>query len=269
MILSKRVTIMEFYAVKSDWHEKKGFNLERSDIGDNYIFVHFKTPVTVYLDGGETRVSPGGCILFESFLPQKFSSPECELLHDWFHADTVSCRAMAKKYKIECGKVFYPADNDAVSRIVADIELEYLRREAFYKEVCDSLAERLFVLLARAEKNSFSDLSAMHYKELFCEIRAKIHAEYASDRTVEDMARLANMSESRFFAVYRQIFGISPQKDLNNSRLQRAKILLSDNSLSVEKISELVGFNNHYHFIRQFKKNTGMPPGKYRKMISS
>lgn len=115
---------MEFYAVKSDWHEKKGFNLERSDIGDNYIFVHFKTPVTAYLDGGETRVSPGGCILFESFLPQKFSSPECELLHDWFHADTVSCRAMAKKYKIECGKVFYPADNDAVSRIVADIELE-------------------------------------------------------------------------------------------------------------------------------------------------
>ena len=138
--------------------------------------------------------------------------------------------------------------------------------EMFYKEVSDNLAKKLFVLLARADKSSVSDLSAMRYKEQFLGIRAAVHANYTADCRVEDMARLANMSMSRFFTIYKQIFGISPQKDLNNSRLQRAKIMLSNSSYSVEKISELVGFNNQYHFIRQFKKSTGMSPGQYRKM---
>ncbi len=261
-----RVIKMEFYAIKSDWQEKQGFELNRSDIGDNCIFVHFRTPVTVYFGEEAVRVSPGGCILFESFLPQHFASPECVLLHDWFHADTKSCRALAKQYGIECNKVYYPADGNAVTGIIADIELEYLRCEMFYKEVSDNLAKKLFVLLARADKSSVSDLSAMRYKEQFLGIRAAVHANYTADCRVEDMARLANMSMSRFFTIYKQIFGISPQKDLNNSRLQRAKIMLSNSSYSVEKISELVGFNNQYHFIRRFKKSTGMSPGQYRKM---
>jgi YesN/AraC family two-component response regulator len=43
--------------------------------------------------------------------------------------------------------------------------------------------------------------------------------------------------------------------------------LLSDSSLSLKQISEIMNFNNEYYFNAFFKKYSGMPPGEYRKML--
>lgn len=259
---------MEFYDIKSAWGEKHGYTLYRPNIGDNYIFIHFKTPAKVFFGDEEVSVNPGGCVFFESFSEQKFSSPDCPLVHDWFHADTASCRELTAKYKIECSKIYYPADAGEISDIINKIELECVRNDSFKADSCNALANRLFILLARSEKPDGIDVCSLKYKDTFLNIRSKIHSDYACTMTVEDMAALANMSVSRFFCLYKKIFGISPKKDLNNLRLQRAKILLSGSDNSIERIAELSGYTNQYNFIRQFKKHTGVTPGKYRKFLS-
>ena len=43
--------------------------------------------------------------------------------------------------------------------------------------------------------------------------------------------------------------------------------LLSDPTLSLREISEIMGFNNEYYFSTFFKKHGGSPPGEYRRMI--
>lgn len=257
---------MEFYAVKSAWGENRGMTLHRPNIGDNYIFIHFKTPVIAEINGIETDIKPGGCILYESFSEQKFSSPACPLIHDWFHADTQSCREMTAKYEIECGKVYYPSDTGEISDIISRIELEYMKKDRFTSDSCTALAQRLFVALARSEQTEGISGSASKYREQFFDIRSKIHSDVNPQINVETMASLANMSVSRFFYLYKEIFGISPKKDLNNLRLQRAKILLSGSDKSVEEIAELSGYSNQYTFIRKFKKETGITPGRYRKI---
>lgn len=255
---------MEFYAVKSAWAEKQGMTLHRPSIGNNYIFIHFKTPVRAEINGSEIDIKPGGCILYESFSEQKFSSPDCPLVHDWFHADTASCREMTAKYGIECSKVYYPADTGEISDIISRIELEHLKKDKFTTDSCNALAQRLFVALARSEQSDGSTSGASKYREQFLHIRSKIHSNVNPRISVEDMASLANMSVSRFFYLYKEIFGISPKKDLNNLRLQRAKILLSGSDSSIEEIAELSGYSNQYTFIRKFKKETGVTPGRYR-----
>ena len=37
---------MKFFLIETLWHEKKGFVLHRDSIGEQYIFIHFLTPVT-------------------------------------------------------------------------------------------------------------------------------------------------------------------------------------------------------------------------------
>ncbi len=51
---------------------------------------------------------------------------------------------------------------------------------------------------------------------------------------------------------------------LNNVRVEKAKKILKNTSLSVKDIGFKSGFNNIQNFIRVFKKHEGMTPGQYR-----
>lgn len=51
---------------------------------------------------------------------------------------------------------------------------------------------------------------------------------------------------------------------LNGIRVDKAKELLSDPSLHVVDIAEMVGFQDTAHFARVFKKHTGMSANEYR-----
>lgn len=53
---------------------------------------------------------------------------------------------------------------------------------------------------------------------------------------------------------------------LNGIRVDKAKELLSDPSLHVVDIAEMVGFQDTAHFARVFKKHTGMSANEYRNM---
>ena len=44
--------------------------------------------------------------------------------------------------------------------------------------------------------------------------------------------------------------------------------LLADRELNMAQLAEKLGYNDQYHFIRQFKAMTGMTPGSYRKKQS-
>jgi len=86
----------------------------------------------------------------------------------------------------------------------------------------------------------------------------------AEDLLVEDMARRANLSESRFCAVFRQRFGVPPHRYLLRLRVQHAEELLRSTDYTLQQIAEFCGFADVHHFSKSFKRIIGMPPGVYR-----
>ena len=79
------------------------------------------------------------------------------------------------------------------------------------------------------------------------------------------MAQRVHLSPSRVYPIYKKLFGISPNADLINARINSAKNRLINSGDKIEDIAESLGYRNITHFIRQFKENTGMSPGQYRK----
>ena len=116
---------MNFLMVTSKGPEPKGFNLFRENIGEIYIFIHFITPGNAVLKGKNTKIHPGGCVFFGMNACQSISAPECNLIHDWFHADR-SCSQLMEKYGLECETVYYPHDSENISDIIARIEHEHI-----------------------------------------------------------------------------------------------------------------------------------------------
>ena len=85
--------------------------------------------------------------------------------------------------------------------------------------------------------------------------------------SIESLAKRVNLSPSRFFALYRKIYGTSPIEDLIVARIRSAKNKLAYSEATVEAIAASLAYDNTTHFIRQFKSRVGTTPSAYRKQV--
>ncbi|WP_219641152.1 AraC family transcriptional regulator [Cohnella sp. CFH 77786] len=66
--------------------------------------------------------------------------------------------------------------------------------------------------------------------------------------------------------IFRHVFGISPRQYLTSLKQRRAKELLLDRSLTVEQVSEALGYRDVSQFSKQFKRWLGLSPSAYRQL---
>lgn len=81
---------------------------------------------------------------------------------------------------------------------------------------------------------------------------------------VEDMARRARLSPSRFATLFRQTFGCAPHQYLMRLRLNHAQELLARSDESLSRIAQLSGFSDVHHFAKTFKQHCGQTPRAWR-----
>lgn len=81
---------------------------------------------------------------------------------------------------------------------------------------------------------------------------------------IDELAKRAHLSPSRFRAVFRQQFGLPPFQYFLQLRLDHAKELLKSSDYSITKISEYCGFSDISHFNHAFRTREGMSPRAFR-----
>lgn len=256
---------MEILLIKTLWPEDGRFNLERSITPNEYIFVHNITEMKVLLDGEFVTMPSGSVICFAPESHQHICAVSGGLIHDWMHLSPDFCE-IAQKYGFETEKIYTLSDDSFVTKLMQDAEIEKLNGSLFSEEICRLKVEEIISKTVRSarQKNKENDVSPSVYS-CFSAARSKIHLEYAKSWNIDSMAELVHLSPSRFFSVYKTIFGISPKTDLLNVRMEHAKLILLDGRISVKDAAEMTGYSNVYHFIRAFKQHTGKTPGKYQK----
>jgi AraC family transcriptional regulator, arabinose operon regulatory protein len=98
-------------------------------------------------------------------------------------------------------------------------------------------------------------------------VRAAItlaHQRLAEALTVEQMAKAAHLSASRFAHVFSREVGVSPMRYLENARVERAKDLLKASGAPIRQVCIQVGFASPFHFSRRFRARVGMSPSEFR-----
>lgn len=87
--------------------------------------------------------------------------------------------------------------------------------------------------------------------------------------SIEDIAKRLGYSTTHCNRAFQQIYGMSPRQYLSRLIIRQAKLLLMDNSLSVDTIAHQLGYRDVSHFSKQFKRWTGLPPMGYRRLTAS
>lgn len=254
---------MEVIKIRSRWRENAGFKLERRDIGDEYIFIQFLTPAELLLEGEWVFVQEGSCIMYNKHSAQYMRSNGV-LIHNWMHIkgnlDEI-CQAYGFKYNT----VYNTKNSNAISNVVREMEEEFLVCGEFKNRLAELKIEELIIKTVR-ESNLKSQINQINSDMVrsFLAFRIKMNREYQKDWTVPEMAKQTGYSQARFCKLYKEIFGISPKRDLQLVRIEQAKLLLIQNEYMVSTVAQMCGYTNPFHFIRTFKKETGMTPGEYK-----
>ena len=81
--------------------------------------------------------------------------------------------------------------------------------------------------------------------------------------TNASIAEALDISEVYLRKLFIHHLNTTPKQYILEQRLQKAKGLLTDTSLTVTAISENCGFSSIYHFSREFKKKNGITPSQY------
>ena len=95
-------------------------------------------------------------------------------------------------------------------------------------------------------------------------IRYKIHENWSSPVTMEELAAQHNVSYVWFRKAFKEVVGISPGQYLLNLKLEKACQMLNETELTVSEVAYLTGFVSEYHFSKIFKKKINLSPSKYR-----
>lgn len=170
--------------------------------------------------------------------------------------------------------VFSHIDNPAcvpVNEILQQLQWELDTYGVSSPMVIDSIAVQLVAALLRNTDSNLrnagimgNELAKGHYIEIAKEY---IGEHYSSNITIDDICKEIYMTPYHFIRAFNRATGKTPHEFLLDVRLEKAKELLSDDSLSVTKIGQLCGFVNSAHFSAAFKKKFGLSPLQCRKGI--
>jgi AraC-like DNA-binding protein len=83
--------------------------------------------------------------------------------------------------------------------------------------------------------------------------------------SISDLARRFGVSTVYLRRKFKEVMGTSPAKYRNDLRLKAAVSYLKFGDITVQEISDTLGYATVSHFIKEFKTRYGISPLKYRK----
>ena len=208
--------------------------------------------------GKSLKISSGEIIFVpmgSTYVAKWTGEPNIEYLSLHFVFDMPSIFSRRHFFKLSRIK---PTDTDSVREcfeyIVNNYTIDPERTLASLGRLYTILSKALPDIEKSEEKIDRRISSALEY----------IERNYREGISVDDIARAANMSTSRFYPHFKCEMGQTPIDYLNHVRVGRAIVLMYDRSLSIEEVSAECGFNSSIYFRRVFKKLTGKTPNEYR-----
>jgi AraC-like DNA-binding protein len=128
--------------------------------------------------------------------------------------------------------------------------------------------ELFFFLLKDADANrqlpffSFTKINTMQT------MLSYIEEHYSDKLTLDILANISGYSKNHFATVFKEIIGVSPQKYIEQIRIDNAKKLLLQTNSTLIDIAYKCGFPSQAYFNFIFKKHVKLTPLDYRKFQS-
>ena len=98
-------------------------------------------------------------------------------------------------------------------------------------------------------------------------VKAYIEDNYASHITKADLGALVFLNSDYLAKVFKKETGIALNDYISSVRVEKAKVMLADESISLGDVAMKAGFDYYSYFSTIFKKQVGISPSDYRRQL--
>ena len=172
--------------------------------------------------------------------------------------DAIKIRAMELTVMISRASLDGGADMNSVYLLNLEYITDFFKLDSI-EEVCFALID----ILNRFSNETFKVEQVKHV-DLLSKAISYISANYMHKITLEDLAAHIYLSPSYLCRIFKEEMKTNFSSYLNKVRVEKSKILLLSEQLSITEIAILVGFCDQSYFNKVFKKLTGLTPKKFR-----
>lgn len=149
---------------------------------------------------------------------------------------------------------------DFAQQLMAEVLRHRIKRPELAARVLATLLEVL-----TEDHQDEVEMNLGRHHGLMHSIAAQIAEEPGRSWRIGELAKTVGYAPDHFSRVFRDVIGRRPQSHILNVRIERARQLLKETSLSVGEIAQALGFRDVFYFSRQFKAFCGLPPTAFRR----
>lgn len=155
--------------------------------------------------------------------------------------------------------------NTDYSQLFQKILDEHNKADEFSQDQCRALLDEILILIIRAHQHGES--TAFNENSFRQKLLTYMSQNIDKDIKIHDLAEICEYSESYFRTLFKKSFCMSPADFLRRLRIDSARQLIREESLSLAEIAVKVGFNSSQYFSFAFKNETGLSPRQYRSTL--
>lgn len=189
-----------------------------------------------------------------------FSDSEEPFQKIWFNISGSLCDTLFRVYELEG---IYHIENvpklyPYFQKILNICENKEFSLGEVYRQ-CSLVFHELITLLAQEVYQKNTKHSIEH------KIKEYIDRNIYDKITREDLERYAFLSYSQITRLFKKRYGVTPRKYIETQKIETAKLLLINTTLSVKQVAFMLNFADEHYFSNVFKKQVGKNPSQFKK----
>jgi len=158
------------------------------------------------------------------------------------------------------------AAEDIIAKFIESLGFYFENPKLVTEDILELKIKELILLLIKTKNvDSILELITELYAPRTVQIKKVIDTHIYSNFSIDELAKLSNLSLSSFKREFKKTYNNSPQSFINSKRLEKAQALLLNTDLSVSDIAYDIGFNDPQYFTRLFTKNFDRSPSDFRR----
>jgi AraC-like DNA-binding protein len=226
--------------------------------------------MTIVLNGVTQTLSGGTLIVYRPNEPQIYtynsgnyssrSNDPCEIY--WIHFYGNLLPTVFNDLGLNTVQTLNIGVDYEIPKLINSVLGDLILKKFGYEYSCASTLLKLLSLIAYHKNQLQNTLPQQSDTDRFYKVLT-IMQNARSDIDLDKYAQICNMSKSRFAHCFKETFGMSPYLYQTKIKIDKAQALLETSTLTIQEISNLLGYDPYY-FSRLFKKYTQKSPKRYR-----